>query len=94
VPVVYGLLANRPNGPNYPQSNKFKIGGCQIGAVKIAKVLYCPECRSADPDWDPKQAQLSWNPSPEQIKVEQFCIESLSMQFSRHRPLSTPGHAA
>jgi len=70
--VVYGLLAHGPNGPNYPHSNKFKIGGCQIGAVEIAKVLYCQECRSADPDWDPKQAQLSWNPSPEQIKVEHF----------------------
>jgi hypothetical protein len=72
VPVRYGLLAHGPNGPSYPNSNKFTIGGCVIGSVTIAKVQFCPQCRKADPDWNPDTPELSWTPSPEQIKTEQF----------------------
>jgi hypothetical protein len=72
VPVRYGLLAHGPNGPGYPNSNRFKIGGCTLGSITITKVQYCSECRKADPDWDPHEPEMSWHPTAEQIKTDQF----------------------
>ena len=57
VPIHYGLITVSPEGHFeaasrlFPNAQIRSLGGCCVGERKQRRVLYCPDCRSANKAW-------------------------------------------